>query len=510
MKKQLPDNYLDQSEKLFMGIDLGTQSIKVIIYDPTEKIIRSETSHPFNINSYPDGTMEQDANWWIAGLNECLENTDPSLKRQVVAIGVSGQQHGFVALDEAGEVLAPVKLWCDTSTEQECNEIMNAVGGREACIDLTGNIIAPGFTASKILWLKKHHPDLYKKLDTILLPHDYINYYLTGIRAMEHGDASGTGLLNVRKKSWSREILQALDKDRDLETCLPKLLAPNDIVGTITSETASNFGFSSDVIVSVGGGDNMMAAIGTGNIEDGQLTASLGTSGTLFAHSDEPIVDKDGLLAAFCSSTGGWLPLLCTMNCTISTEQMRALLNTDLTEMEQLASTIPPGSNGVITVPFYNGERSPDLPNAKATIFGLDIQNTTNAHFLRSAMEASIFGLRAGLESFAKQGMIFNQVTLSGGGSKSALWRQITADILNLPVRVLDASENAAFGAVLQSMWAFSMRIDKSVSLKEIVREHLREDKQKRCLPAEDAVSKYNKHYEKYQMYVDQVASIYR
>lgn len=497
-------------QKSLMGIDLGTQSIKVIIYDPDAKEILARASCPLELISNQDGTAEQLASWWIEGLKNSLAQIDEKIKNTVSAIGVSGQQHGFVALDKDGNVLTPVKLWCDTTSQNECHEITAAMGGKDQCIIKAGNPIAVGYTASKILWLKNNDRNCYDKLVTILLPHDYINFYLTGNLVMEYGDASGTGLLDVRNRIWSDDIISVLDKDRDLKKCLPRLINSDDISGHLSHKIAAILGLKASIIVSAGGGDNMMAAIGTGNVKNGVLTASLGTSGTLFAHHDQPIIDPAGQLAAFCSSTNGWLPLLCTMNCTVATEQMRELLHINLNDMERLAANISPGADGVITIPYYNGERSPDLPNAKASIMGLDSHNCTKAHLLRSAMEAAIFNLKGGLEAFNRCGMSFDDVILTGGGSQSALWRQICADILNLPVHILNEQENAAFGAALQALWAYNKKNDTPSTIKEITTEHLTQDKDKSCAPNPENVKKYEDIYKEYQSFVKLIATRYK
>lgn len=493
-----------------MGVDLGTQSIKIIIYNFETREIITTKSQSYSLISKEDGSMEQQASWWIDGFIKCLNEINDELKKTIVAIGVSGQQHGFVPIDKNGAPLAPVKLWCDTATEIECHEIMKYVGSEEKIIEIAGNTIAVGYTASKIRWLKKNNKTAYDQMETILLPHDYLNYYLSGNKTMEYGDASGTGLLNIREKKWCDNIITALDQERDLRPCLPQLINADDINGTIKPEIANALGLNTNVIISSGGGDNMMAAIGTGNVKAGMLTASLGTSGTLFAFHDKPAIDPKGELAAFCSSTGGWLPLLCTMNCTVATEQMRGLLEVDLEKFESLASFIAPGSEGVITVPFFNGERTPALPKAKASIFGLDSNNTTNAHLIRSAMEAAIFNLKAGLDAFKRCDMTFDAVTLTGGGSKSALWRQICADILNLPVRVLSTEENAALGAALQALWAYNKYNKTPISIVEIVEEHLVEDKSKSCVPNEETVKEYQTVYKDYQSFVKLIAAHYQ
>ncbi len=497
--------------KTVMGVDLGTQSIKVIVYNPETKVVEDSASFPFELIAREDGSREQLAEWWLEGFRFCLQQFSVRLKSTVVAIGVSGQQHGFVPVDQNGKVLAPVKLWCDTATTAECDSIMQAAGGEQRCIELGGNSIAAGFTASKILWLKNNKPDAYAVMTSVMLPHDYLNFFLTGNRTMECGDASGTGLLDVRSRSWSTELIEALDPQRNLLGCFPRLIAANQSCGTLIPAVAVELGLNSNVIVAAGGGDNMMAAIGTGNVDDGMLTASLGTSGTLFGYSSKPVVDADGELASFCSSTGGWLPLLCTMNCTVATEQLRDLFVLDVAAIDEMAASISVGADGVLTLPFYNGERTPSLPNGKAVIFGLDMSNTTQAHLLRSAMEAAVFGLKTGLQAFQRNGMHFSEVTLTGGGSRSALWRQIFSDVFNLPVTVLKETENAAFGAAIQSLWCYqAIQDDTQPSLIDIVSHHLSIDTERSCNPDEKNVALYESLYRDYCALLDTLSPLYK
>ena len=313
-------NDLQETTTTVVGIDLGTQSLKVLFYDAEHKRVVASAASELELNTEADGTAEQEARWWLYALHEAMNNIPDAIKQTATAVAVSGQQHGFVPIADNGEVLAPVKLWCDTSTVEECQEMMTAFGGEEMCLELLGNPIVTGYTAAKILWLKKHLPQAYEQLATVLLPHDYLNFYLTGQRVMEYGDASGTGLLDIRQRCWNQQIIDTIDQQRNLMDCLPKLLPHNASAGTVKADVASALGLPAGIPVATGGGDNMMAAIGTGNVSNGIVTMSLGSSGTVYTHCDRPIVDTQGRLAAFCSSTNGWLPLLCTMNCTLSTE----------------------------------------------------------------------------------------------------------------------------------------------------------------------------------------------
>ena len=489
-----------------LGIDVGTQSVKVVFYDSEARETVAVESAPLDLYQTDDGVAEQQAHWWINALKQALSQVGRGVRASASAIGVSGQQHGFVPINKAGEVQAPVKLWCDTSTGAECESIMQAFGGAEACIAEVGNPILPGYTASKVRWFRDAHPELYGQMDCILLPHDYINFYLTGERCMEAGDASGTGFMDVRQRAWSGKMLSAIDSDRDLRDVLPNITTGNHSIGTLLPPIAKDLGLPPGVPVAIGGGDNMMGAIGTGNVRPGVVTVSLGTSGTVYAYSDEPIIDPKGHIAAFCSSTGGWLPLLCTMNCTVSTELMRNLIGTDLAGFEAQVESAPRGSNGVITVPFFNGERTPNLPNARGVILGLDSRNTTQANLFRSAIEGATYALRFGFDEMGALGMSAEEIVLTGGGVNSDTWRQVVADVFNTPVTVLKNNEGAALGAALQALALLDGDVADPAAL---VSQHLARDEARCCEPRPAAVNFYNETYNEYQQAVDKVAALY-
>ena len=321
--------------KTVCGIDLGTQSCKVLLYDFEKRAVVARSQAPLEMIARNDGTREQEAVWYRTAIAACFSSIDPELLATMIGIGVSGQQHGFVALDGTGLPIRPVKLWCDTSTASECAELTAAAGGEASLLAETGMLMLPGYTAPKILWLKKHEPRAYSRLAHVLLPHDYVNFLLTGSYTAEYGDASGTALFDVRTRGWSERICSLIDPR--LKGFLPRLLGPEEPAGWVSAAAAAEFGIPEGVLVSSGGGDNMMGAIGTGSVKDGFLTMSLGTSGTLYGYSKVPVIDAAGNLAAFCSSTGGWLPLLCTMNCTVASEKIRALLEIDLDSFNALA-----------------------------------------------------------------------------------------------------------------------------------------------------------------------------
>ncbi len=488
-----------------LGIDLGTQHVKVVFYDVDERDVVASESAALDIYLGEQGQAEQQAHWWTNALRNALQKVGSDVRKSTVAIGVSGQQHGFVPLDETGEVLAPVKLWCDTSTGAECDAITEAFGGIDRCIEEVGNPVLPGYTASKVRWLRDSHPNLYEKMATILLPHDYLNFVLTGERCMEAGDASGTAFFDVRKRAWSESMLRAIDPGRDLRDCLPDVRIANESIGQLRQSRADELGLPANLPVSIGGGDNMMGAIGTGNVRAGSVTMSLGTSGTVYAFADDPVVDPAGSIAAFCSSTGGWLPLLCTMNCTVSTELMRNLLDADIAGFEAQIAAANRGADGVITVPFFNGERTPNLPDAKGVIVGLDSLNVKSENLLRSAVEGSTFALRFGIDGLATLGTSTREIIATGGGSNSPTWRQIIADICDAPVVVPSNEEGAAFGAALQ---AFAMT-ENETSIAGVVDEHVSRDDSKGCQPRSSAVHFYRDVYDNYQQAVAQTAALY-
>lgn len=487
-----------------LGIDLGTQALKVVCYDFTAREIVAVESSSLDLYQGDAGVAEQQSHWWINALREAVGKIDPDVRRSVRAAAVSGQQHGFVAVDESGEVLAPVKLWCDTSTEAECAEIMDAFGGRDACIAKVGNPIVAGYTASKIRWLSKERAGVYRKMNCILLPHDYLNFYLTGERCMEAGDASGTGFLDIRERRYSLEMLRAIDPSRDLAECLPPLRTANETIGTLRQNVANELGLPPGISIGIGGGDNMMGAIGTGNVRPGKVTMSLGTSGTVYAYADKPIIDPKGNIAAFCSSTGGWLPLLCTMNCTVTTELMRGLVGADIASFETKISAAARGADGVITLPFFNGERTPNLPNARGCIVGLTSQNTRPENLLRSAVEGATYALKFGIEELANLGVDAEEIVVTGGGSKSETWRQIVADICGAPVTVLLQDEGAAFGAALQAL-----QVIEGGGVEQLAEEHISKDEERSCEPRNAAVNFYRDSYRDYQRAVAAVSELY-
>ncbi len=478
---------------LLIGIDSGTQSTKALVVDArTGKVLGSGAQAYELIPNLPPGAKEQHPNTWrdatAGAIRQALRGAKATAS-EVKAIGVSGQQHGFVPLDKAGEVIRPAKLWCDTTTAVECAEITEALGGAKKTLKALGNAVLPGFTASKILWLKKHEPKNFARLATVLLPHDYLNFWLTGEKVMEYGDASGTALLDVRKRKWSQAALDAIDGD--LAGMLPRLISSDQPAGTLQASTAKQLGLSPDVLVSAGGGDNMMGAIGTGNTREGVITASFGTSGTIYACATKPVVDPEGEIAAFCDSTNRWLPLLCTMNVTVATEMMRQDFEFTHETFASKAASVPAGSHGLMLLPYLEGERTPNIPDGTGVMIGINQRTFSASHYCRAAMEGVTLGMNYGLRRLAELGVQPTQIRATGGGAKSKIWRQIMADVFNTEVVTLKVSEGAAYGAALQALWCWRLKQGEKVSIDAITDEFVEVNKSETAQPDRKNIEVY-------------------
>lgn len=496
--------------KTVCGIDLGTQSCKAVVYDYEEKKIVAESSAPIEMIAENDGTREQKAEWYDEAIKACFGKIDAGIKSTIVAIGVSGQQHGLVPLDAGGKPVYNVKLWCDTATAKECEELTALAGGEAELIAKAGLPMRPGYTAPKIQWLKNHKPEAFAKLRHVLLPHDYVNFLLTGEYSAEYGDASGMALFDVRERKWASQICGLISPE--LESWLPRLIEPDAPAGKVSKAAAALYGVPEGALVSSGGGDNMMGAIGTGTVRDGFLAMSLGTSGTLFGFSEAPVIDPTGNLAAFCSSTGGWLPLLCTMNCTVASEEFRGMFGLDLQAFGAEAEKSPVGAEGVIVLPFFNGERTPNLPNGRASVNGITAANFKRENIFRAAFESAIFGMRIGLEGFNELGFKAKEIRLTGGGSKSQLWRSIVANVMNLPVRVPAGTEAAAMGGAIQALWCFlnnSGAGKGKVSINELADKHV-EMEGAAVMPDEKTAAAYDKIYQDYSRYLGALSPLYK
>ncbi|MCF4996756.1 xylulokinase [Pseudomonas syringae] len=492
-------------QQLFLGIDCGTQGTKAIILDAANGQVLGQGAAAHTMISGANGRREQDTSQWLQAFTKATRQALSAANvdgQAILGIGVSGQQHGLVLLDDQGQVLRPAKLWCDTETSPENDRLLTHLGGEQGSLERLGVVIAPGYTVSKLLWTKEQHPDIFSRIARVLLPHDYLNFWLTGRSCSEYGDASGTGYFNVRSRQWDLQLLRDIDPSGRLQSALPELIDAHQAVGTLLPSIAEQLGINPDAVVSSGGGDNMMGAIGTGNIKPGAITMSLGSSGTVYAYAEQPQVSPDASVATFCSSSGGWLPLICTMNLTNATGAIRELFDLNLEQFNDLVAQSPIGADGVSMLPFLNGERVPALPHAAGSLHGLTADNLTRANLCRAVVEGTTFGLRYGLDLLRQNGLQSRSICLIGGGSKSAVWRQIVADIMNTPVICTEQSEAAALGAAIQAAWCTSWSNGREDSLADLCERCVKLDLSSETLPVAANVAAFQQAYERYQQHV--------
>lgn len=480
---------------MYIGVDCGTQSTKVVVLDVGGGRILSEASRPHRLDEGPNGRREQSPADWLAAFREAFVDATEKAAIDtwaIRAIGVSGQQHGMVALDADDQPVHPAKLWCDTETAAHNAALIERLGGEAGCLDTLGLVVQTGYTASKLAWLRDRHPEAYTRIATLMLPHDYLNFWLTGERVTEAGDASGTGYFDTRTRRWHEAVFARIAPELDPDCVLPRLIHSHEPAGTVRRELARELGLADGVVVSSGGGDNMLGAIGTGNIHPGLVTLSLGTSGTICAYSPTPVVDNP-LVANFCASHGGWLPLVCTMNVTSATTRMRELFDLDLTAFGEQVASAPVGAGGITLLPFFNGERVPMLPEATASLDGLTGVNTNPANLCRAVVEGATLGLRYGLDQFGPLAGELSEIRLIGGGANSPVWRQIVADITATPVICPDITDAAALGAALQAAWC-----DQGGELATLCDRMVRLDTRSRAMPDPANVEAYREVYARY------------
>ncbi len=430
----------------YLGFDVGTQSTKALLLDGVshQVVARAQRSHEL-LGGLPQGAAEQHPDSWIeavaATAREVLAGVDPAT---VGGVGVSGQQHGLVVLDAEDRVVRPAKLWCDTSTNSEARELSEQLG----------RAVPTGFTASKLLWLQRHEPENWQRVRSVLLPHDYVNFRLTGQKTMECGDASGTGFFDVAARTFDSDAVAAISPQ--LAGMLPPLVAAGEPAGRLDASGAAMLGLPAGLPVAAGGGDNMMAAIGSGATRAGVVVASLGTSATVFTRTEAPAFDPDGLIAPFCSSDGAWLPLLCLMNATGVTEEVRSAYGIGHDELTRLATAEPMGNGGMLWVPFLAGERVPDLPEATGSLLGMRAGCLRPGAVYRAALEGVSCNLALGVARMRALGIEPRQLRLVGGAARNPLWQQLLADLLDVEVVPLVEQEAAALGAAIAAKWTAS------------------------------------------------------
>ncbi len=445
----------------FLGIDIGTSGTKTVVIDPQGRLLGEAMQEYPCFTPRPLWSEQDPEHWWqatLATIQQAVSQAgiDP---QQVKGIGLSGQMHGSVFLDQEHRVIRPAILWNDQRTAQECQEIEQRAGSREELIRLVANPALTGFTAPKILWLRRHEPENYARVRYVLLPKDYIRLRLTGELATDVSDASGTLLLDVARRQWSRELLQRLELP---EEWFPRCYESHEPTGTLRPEVARQLGLSPQVVVVAGAGDCAAGAVGNGIVRSGVLSTSIGTSGVMFVHCDQMTVDPQGRVHTFCHAVAGrWHMMGVNLCAGGSLQWFRNQLCLGLaaecapsgTDPYQLlgaeAARVPPGAQGLVFLPYLSGERTPHAdPLARGAFVGLTLAHG-RGHLVRAIMEGVTFALRDSLEIFRELRVPVEQIRVSGGGSKSPLWRQIQADVFGQDVVRLVAEQGPAFGVAL-------------------------------------------------------------
>ncbi len=443
-----------------LGLDIGTSGAKAILINNDGVVIASAITEYPMYTPQPLWTEQNPEDWWNATVESIRKVISISgiKSSEIVSIGLTGQMHGLVLLDKHGQALRPCILWNDQRTQKQCDLITEIIG-REKLLELTGNPVLPGFTAPKILWVRVNEPEVYSKINKILLPKDYIRYRLTNEFFSDVSDASGTSMFDVKNRVWSDDVLHEIQIAKEW---LPDVTESFVASAKMSNEAAQVTGLLEGTLVVAGAGDQAAQAIGTGITSEGIVSVTIGTSGVVFAASNEYRIDPEGRLHSFCHAVQGMWHLMGVMlsaggsfrwyrDTMCESEIARAKkLNIDPYELMTVdAAKISPGSDGLIFLPYLSGERTPyPDPNARGVFFGFTLRHT-KAHLTRAVMEGVTFGLRDSLELIKNCGIKINQVRASGGGAKSEMWLQMLSDIFDTEIVTVNVSEGAAYGAAL-------------------------------------------------------------
>jgi xylulokinase len=495
-------------EGLFAGFDVSTQSCKLVVIDLAEgaTVHVDAVSYDTDLPQYGTrdgavqglgpGVSESDPAMWIEAVEILLGRlaATPDIdQRRIRALSVSGQQHGLVALDAEGNLARPrAKLWNDFSTAEECRLLTEAVGGAERMIVEVGNTQRTGYTAPKILHMVRHEKACYARAATLFLVHNYVNWYLTGgaeggIAVMEPGDTSGTALWNPVTRTWSHRVVAAIDPG--LARKLPRVEPSDRTIGVIAPRLAAAYGLAPDCAIDAGSGDNMYGAVGTGNVLPGIVTISLGTSGTAYTVLDEPWVDPAGEIAAFCDSTGRHLPLLCVSNMANGYNAVLERFGLTHADFDGAIGRTAPGNGGRLLIPWYTGERTPDLPDAAPLAFGFGVDDFDRDRLCRGVLEGHVLNLWYGFRRLPVQPDVIH---LTGGLSRSASWCQTIADVFEVETVPVEG-EGAALGAAIHAAWVWGKEHGESVPLEAVARPFVVLDEARRARPR-------SRHAETYRM----------
>lgn len=480
----------------FLGIDVGTGGSRAVVVDENGKIIASETIEHAPFASPEIGWAEQSPeDWWRASSAaiRAVLSVGNFRAEEIGAVGFSGQMHGSVLLDEKDTVLRPALIWCDQRTEKQCAEITEKIGA-ERLIKLVSNPAVTGFTLPKLLWVRENESEVWAKVRTVLLPKDYVRFRLSGDKASDVADSSGTLLFDVQNRKWSDKMLQAFELDH---TLFPKVYESIEITGAISEKGAAETGLKAGTPLVAGAGDNAAGAIGMGIVVSGAASVTIGTSGVVFVVTEKPVLDAKGRIHTLCHAIPNrWHNTGVTQGAGLSLKWFRENFgaNESYDDLLDKAAKIPSGSDGAIWLPYLMGERTPHLDaNARAAFVGLTASHT-KAHLVRAVLEGVAMSLRDSLEIFREINVPIKMIRLGGGGAKSALWRQIQADVYGQTIETIEAEEGSAFGAAILA----GVGVGAWNSVDEACREVIRTAR--KIEPNKDSVKKLNRNYEAYKL----------
>lgn len=438
---------------MFLGIDVGTGGTRAVLIDRGGRVLASHSAAHAEIHSEHIGWAEQNPEDWWRAAQEAIPGALAAARaaghtEKIEAVGLTGQMHGCVMLDAGGQVLRPSLIWCDQRTQPQCDWLTEKIG-YERLIELVANPALPNFTLTKLLWVREHQPEIFARIAHVLCPKDYVRFRLTGEYAIDMQEASGTLLLDVVHRRWSAEVAEAAGIPL---SWLPKLYEGPEICARISAEGARATGIPENTPVAAGAGDQGAGAVGMGILAPGSVSATIGTSGVVFAATAQPTLDPRGRLHTFCHAAPGvWHVMGVTNGAGLSFRYLRDTFMpiNSYDDLTVLAADVPPGSDGLLWAPYLFGERTPHLdPNARAAFVGITA-STTRAHYIRAVLEGVAYSLQDTFTLFAELGIPVEKIRLGGGGARGSLWRQIQADVYGRPVELLEAEEGGAFGAAL-------------------------------------------------------------
>lgn len=489
----------------FLGIEIGHGGTRAVALDLEAAVICAEAFVPHAwIEGLPAGYREQDPARWIDAVNRavrlCLAEMGEA-KDRVAAIGVAGPQRGLVLLDDSNRIVRPAKMTGDISVKRQADEIARAFGGGPGLIELAGQAPGVDSAAAECLWLKQHEPYHFQRAASLMTAQDFIAYWLSGERATEAGSASATGLFDIRRRVWSTDLIDFIDPG--LATLLPPISVSDQPRGLIRGALARDWGLSEQVQISAGSGSAMLSALAAGCVTAGTVTVELGSAGVIAGIGDEPVIDLRGEILPLCNATGGWLGLASAANVSVAPEILRRHYGWSTEEYEMNVASVAPGADGLLMLPYFNGESIPKLPEGKGVLHGITPENFTPAHLARAAAEGVALGFGYAMSRLRDLGFEPPEIRLLGPGGVSPVMRQLLADVLGAPVAPVSSRQGAAVGAAMQAAVAFFHQSGESLGFAEIAAYLVSGDPSLRCEPDPQNHELYQELMSRQQYLVD-------